>query len=97
MAFKLPTSKKPKRTRPWEPPYEIRRNGETYVYVGDTPNTKIVKEREIEYAHRQGRKVIHTVDKEDKKVLCQYVSKKFYPGMCKELRPSWGMGIIGRK
>ena len=84
------------KNRIWEPPYEIRRNNEIYVYVGDIPNTKHVKESEIRYVHERGRKVVHIVDKQDKKVICQYVSKKFYPSICKVQHPAWGKQSIGR-
>jgi hypothetical protein len=71
----------------WMPLNEIKVHGEPYVYVGDTTNSKRMKDHNQKFAHDQGRKVAFIVDKNDSTKVCEYVSKKFYPKTCKTLYP----------
>jgi hypothetical protein len=73
-----------------EPKRVITHRGEQYVYVGDVPNTRRVKARELK--NDSGRKV--TFRKVSDTWVAVYVSKKFYPEKCNDLHPYHGTGTL---
>ena len=81
-------------TNGWMPPRQITRNGEIFIYNGDLANSKKMRENSIAFSHENGRKAAYVVDKNDKRALCHYISKKFYPSLCNTIHPSWGKGSL---
>ena len=78
----------------WCPSRNITRDGETFIYVGDIPNTPSSKRGSKEYNSDNGRKTSFVTDKNNKRTACMYVSSRFYKSLCKVQSPCYGIGRI---
>lgn len=83
-------------TERWMPRDEVTHSGEEFVYAGDVSNTKEMTKYNRTFNREQGRKTTFVVDKDNRKVVCMYISKTFYPKMCKAQFPSYGKGTLKR-
>lgn len=84
-----------KTTKKWMPTNEVTRNGEAYVYIGDT--IRSLMDYQKTFNTEQGRKTVFVNDKNDKENVCVYASKKFYPKTCKTIYPAFGKGTLVRR
>lgn len=70
----------------------IIRYGEQYVHLGEVPDTRKLKTEVVELKKEAGRKTV--LVKAVPGWVSVYISKKFYPSICKSEHPYHGKGTL---